>query len=135
MSFNPYQVYQKNSIMTMTRGEMLSKLYDKIIQELTASKLKMEKKDVHLYKEIDASLKKAKAILNYLKSTLNFKYDVANNLNKLYDYFISQIMASYVNKDSAPLEEIIPMITDLQSTYEKADKMSRSGGETTASQA
>lgn len=125
MAINPYEAYQKKSVMTMTPGEMLSKLYDKVIKELSAAKIDLDKKDLHLYAKIDDSLQKAQTVLKYLKTTLDFKYDVAKNLDMLYDYFISQIMQAYVHKDSAPLEEIIPMISELQGTYEKADKLSR----------
>lgn len=125
MAINPYEAYQKKSVMTMTPGEMLSKLYDKVIKELSAAKIDLDKKDLHLYAKIDDSLQKAQTVLKYLKTTLDFKYDIAKNLDKLYDYFISQIMQAYVHKDSAPLEEIIPMISELQRTYEKADKLSR----------
>ena len=125
MPVNPYEAYQKRSVMTMTPGEMLSKLYDKVLQELTLSKMDLEKKDFHLYAEVDRALRKAQVILNYLKSTLDFKYDVANNLNMLYDYFLEQIVKANIQKDPAPLAEIIPMITDLQETYTKADKLSR----------
>lgn len=125
MAINPYEAYQKKSVMTMTPGEMLSKLYDKVIKELSAAKIDLNKKDLHLYAKIDDSLQKAQTVLKYLKTTLDFKYDIAKNLDMLYDYFISQIMQAYVHKDSAPLEEIIPMISELQRTYEKADKLSR----------
>ncbi|WOC31288.1 MULTISPECIES: flagellar export chaperone FliS [Caproicibacterium] len=125
MPINPYEAYQQKSVMTMTPGEMLSKLYDKVIKELSAAKLNIEKQDVHLYGAIDTSLQKAQTVLNYLKTTLDFRYDVAKNLDLMYDYFIRQIMQAYVHKDVAPLEEIIPMIAGLQETYEKADKLSR----------
>jgi flagellar protein FliS len=125
LAINPYEAYQKKSVMTMTPGEMLSKLYDKVIKELSAAKIDLDKKDLHLYAKIDDSLQKAQTVLKYLKTTLDFKYDIAKNLDMLYDYFISQIMQAYVHKDSAPLEEIIPMISELQRTYEKADKLSR----------
>ena len=38
MGQNPYQKYQQQSIMTMTQGEMLIKLYDEVIKQLNAVK-------------------------------------------------------------------------------------------------
>jgi len=35
---NPYQKYQQQSVMTMTPGEMLLKLYDGTITQLNAAK-------------------------------------------------------------------------------------------------
>lgn len=77
MAINPYEAYQKKSVMTMTPGEMLSKLYDKVIKELSAAKIDLDKKDLHLYAKIDDSLQKAQTVLKYLKTTLDFKYDIA----------------------------------------------------------
>ena len=36
MPVNPYQKYQQQSVMTMTPGEMLLKLYDEVITQLNA---------------------------------------------------------------------------------------------------
>ena len=38
MGQNPYQKYQQQSIMTMTQGEMLIKLYDEVNKQLNAVK-------------------------------------------------------------------------------------------------
>lgn len=125
MPRNPYESYKKQSIMTMTPGDMLLTLYDEILKQGETAKVAMERKE---YGEVNRALQKAQRILNHLKATLDFKYDIAKNLDALYDYFIQQIVCANIKKDPSLLDEILPMIKDLRDTYCEADKRSRSGG-------
>ena len=117
MPVNPYQRYQQQSVMTMTPGEMLLKLYDEVITQLTAVRQFNEEKD---YEKSNASLKKAQRIIRYLDQTLD----------ALYDYFIRRLVDANLHKDNAPIDEVLPMISDLRDTFAQADKNSRSAGQT-----
>lgn len=122
MALNPYQKYQQQSVMTMTRGEMLTQLYDGVIKNLNAVKqFNSEKK----YSEANIASQKAQKILNYLDSTLDFKYDISNNLSSLYDYFNYRIVEANMHKDNAPIDEVLQMVTDLRDTFIQADKNAR----------
>ncbi len=107
----------------MTQGEMLKSLYDGVLKELEQSKIYLKKKD---FAQVNAKLQKAQTIIKYLQNTLDFKYDISNNLNSLYDYFIHIIVQANTKKDSLPLDDIIPMIKELRDAYIEADKSSRS---------
>ena len=122
MRTNPYESYKKQSIMSMTPGDMLFTLYSEVVKQCTVGKNAIVKKD---FGETNRALQKAQKILAHLKATLDFKYDISNNLSALYDYFIEQIRSANIRKDTAPLDEVIPMITELQEAYAQADKNSR----------
>ncbi len=124
MARNPYESYKKQSVMTMTPGDMLLMLYDEAIKECTVAKIALEKKN---YSEVNRAMQKVQRILVHLKDTLDFKYEISNNLAALYDYFIRQTTTANIKKDGAPLDEIIPMLQELRDTYSEADKRSRSG--------
>lgn len=122
MALNPYQKYQQQSVMTMTRGEMLIQLYDGVIKNLNAVKqFNNEKK----YAEANVAAQKAQKILNYLDSTLDFKYEISNNLSSLYDYFNYRIVEANMHKDNVPIDEVLQMVTDLRDTFIQADKKAR----------
>ena len=80
MALNPYQKYQQQSIMTMTQGEMLTKLYDEVIKQLNAVKQFNQEKD---YEAANLASQKAQKISRHLNSTLDFQYEVSNNLSAL----------------------------------------------------
>lgn len=123
MPVNPYQQYQRQSVMTMTQGEMLTKLYDEVIMQMGGAKICLKEKDLS---GVNNALQKAQRILFYLKSTLDFKYEISGNLDALYDFFIERTVQANLKKDAAMLDEIIPMIEDLRDTFVQADRNARS---------
>ena len=123
MPVNPYQQYQRQSVMTMTQGEMLTKLYDEVIKQMSGAKICLTEKDLS---GVNNALQKAQRILFYLKSTLDFKYEISGNLDALYDFFIERTVQANLKKDAAMLDELIPMIEDLRDTFVQADRNARS---------
>ena len=117
MPVNPYQQYQRQSVMTMTQGEMLTKLYDEVIKQMSGAKICLTEKDLS---GVNNALQKAQRILFYLKSTLDFKYEISGNLDALYDFFIERTVQANLKKDAAMLDEIIPMIEDLRDNFVEA---------------
>lgn len=122
MMTNPYQAYKQQSVMTMTPGQMLVVVFDELIKQLSLSRLAFEKNDIQ---GINRSLQKSQHILNELKLSLNFEYDISNNLNDIYNYFIRAIMNANIKKDSADLEDILQMVTELRDSFSEADKLAR----------
>lgn len=122
MKQNPYQAYKQQTVMTMTQGDMLTTLYNELIKELNFSLAAFDKKD---YVEINRSLKKAQLILNHFRNSLDFKYEIADNLRALYDYFYDVALQANLKKNPNGISEIITMITELRDTYIQADKQAR----------
>lgn len=122
MAINPYDRYKEQSIMTMTPGEMVVRLYEEVIKQLNLGINYIETKN---YIETNKALQKAQRILNHLTATLDFKYEVSKGLAQLYDFFNSKIVYSNVKKDIEPLKEIIPLITDLKDTFAQSEKLAR----------
>lgn len=122
MAVNAYAQYKKQSVMTMTQGEMLLKLYDEVLKQLVRGKQAIEEEDAETRNQ---ALQKAQRILNYLRATLNFKYEVSNNLAALYDYFNQQIVRANIKRETAFLDEVFPMVQELRDAFCQADKMAK----------
>lgn len=122
MPVNPYEAYKQQSILTMTQGEMLNKLYEELIKQISYAKIHIENKDIP---KTNDALQRSQRILNHLKATLNHQYEISGNLSSLYNFFIEKIVSANVKKDAAPLEEILPMIQELQESFTEADKIVR----------
>lgn len=119
---NPYEKYKQQSVMTMTQGEMVVRLYEEIINQLSRAVICIREKNIE---GTNASLQKCQRIINYLKSTLNFKYEVSSNLLSLYDFFNEQIIKSNLKKDTQPIEEILPLVSELKDTFAQGERLSR----------
>lgn len=124
MQNNPYSNYQQQSVMTMTGGEMLVKLYDEVIRQMNIAKRSIADKDIAA---TNLSLQKCQRIINYLDNTLDDRYSVSASLSSLYEFFIRQLVEANIKKDDALLDDIIPMIAELRDTFVQAEKLSRMG--------
>ncbi len=124
MAYNPYAKYAAQSVMTMTKGEMLAKLYEALIKNMRLGVVAIEQNDVVA---TNTHLQKAQSIITYLVSTLDRKYPVSANLLSLYDFFNRQIIAANVKKDANMINEIIPLVEELRSTFIDADRLARAG--------
>ncbi|MGI5986497.1 MAG: flagellar export chaperone FliS [Clostridiales bacterium] len=119
---NPYQTYKQQAVMTMTPGQMLLAVFDELIKQLSLSQIAFEKNDIP---EINRSLQKSQHIINELKGTLNFEYDISNNLSDMYNYFNYAIMNANIKKDASIIADILQMVTELRDTFSEADKLTR----------
>lgn len=124
MALNPYQKYQQQSIMTMTQGEMLTRLYDEVIKQLNAVKQFNNQRD---YEAANLASQKAQKIIRHLVSTLDFHYEVSASLDALYEYFIRRLIEANLHKDNGPIDEVLPMICELRETFIQADRSARKG--------
>lgn len=122
---NRYQAYKQQSVMTMTQGEMLNTLYDGLLKALYTGQKALESRD---YALANQEFIRAQKILNYLKATLNHKYDIANNLEMLYNFFLQEIIKVNVKKSAQNLPVVIEMITQLRDAFVQADKNARKQG-------
>lgn len=122
---NRYQAYKQQSVMTMTQGEMLNTLYDGLLKALYTGQKALESRD---YALANQEFIRAQKILNYLKATLNHKYEIANNLEMLYNFFLQEIIKVNVKKSEQNLSVVIEMITQLRDAFVQADKNTRNQG-------
>ncbi len=119
---NPYLKYKEQSVMTMTPGEMVVRLFEEAIKQLTMAHSAINN---HKIETANSSLLKSQNIIRHLRSTLNMQYEISNNLAMLYDFFISQIIQSNIKKDTQPIDDIIPMLTELKDSFAQAEKLAR----------
>lgn len=114
--------YQEQSILTMSRGELLVKLYDELLKSLRYASILFGQKQTEAAKKYTA---KAKDIVNYLFAILDDRYSISENLKQIYSHMLGQIIKANVSGDPAGLEEIIPTVQELRAAWTKAEKSTR----------
>ncbi|MGN1482015.1 flagellar export chaperone FliS [Porcipelethomonas sp.] len=117
---NPYQQYQKQSIMTMTQGELVVQLFRGCSKKLNYAVYHIENGETE---KADQDLYGAQRIVNYLNASLDNQYDISANLHALYDYFIRMIIKGKIRMDAEIIKEIIPMIDRLGDSFQEAEKI------------
>ncbi|MBE5978923.1 MAG: flagellar export chaperone FliS [Paenibacillaceae bacterium] len=120
MAVNGYQHYKEQTVNTMTPGEMLNLLYDELLKRLTRSELALENKDYELFEQ---SIQRSMDIVTYLKDTLNYKYEISNDLKRLYDFFLYELVRIKAGRNATVIAEIRPLIMDLRDSFREAQRI------------
>lgn len=122
MTSNAYDKYKEQTVMTMTHGEMLTKLFDASIMQMNAATGFIAAGDIS---STNTALQKAQNIFGYLQVTLDKKYPISQSLFSLYSFFTQQCIEANIHRDVKPLRDIIPLVEDLRDTFVQGDKLAR----------
>lgn len=118
MALNPYAQYKEQSLATLSKNELLIKVLDELVKQLTAAITNMHKKD---YQTSHKNLLKSQDILLTLKYSIDHKYKVLDSLSDLYMFFYTQLIQANVAKDTKIIEDILPLIIDLRDAFKQAE--------------
>lgn len=117
---NPYQQYKKQSIMTMTQGELVVQLFEGCTKKLNAAVFYFESNEIEKAEE---ELYKAQRIVNYLNASLDRTVPISRELSNFYDFFIRMIVKAKVKSSSEIVKEVIPLIETLGDSFKQAEKI------------
>ncbi len=117
---NPYEQYKKQSIMTMTQGELVVQLFEGCSKKLNTAVFMYENNENDKAEE---ELYKAQRIVNYLNASLDRTVPISRELSSLYDFFIRMIVKAKVKSSTDIIKEIIPMIDGLGDSFREAERI------------
>lgn len=120
MANNDYRQYKSHSVMTMTAGEMLLLLYDELGKRLKRAELALQKGDFELF---DASVQRSVDIVQYLKDTLNFNYEISFELNRMYDFFLYELSRLSAGRNPDIIKDLHPLVKELHDAFDEASKI------------
>lgn len=120
MAVNGYHYYKEQTVNTMTSGEMLNLLYDELLKRMTRAEIALENKDYELFEQ---SIQRSMDIVTYLKNTLNFHYEISNELKRFYDFFLYELVRIKAGRNSIVITELKPLILDLRDSFKEAQRI------------
>jgi flagellar protein FliS len=109
--------------MTMTAGEMLLLLYDEIGKRLMRAQIALEKEN---YKVFDESVQRCIEIVQYLRDTLDFKYEISQQLDRMYDFFLYELRRLSAGRNPQIIEDLHPLVKELREAFAEASKSAKS---------
>jgi len=123
-TMNPLRSYRETQIKTATPGKLVLMLYDGAIRHLNQALQDMREEN-RRYDSISNSLIKAQDIITELMISLDFDRggEIAKNLFGLYVFMNRRLLDGNIRKDSAPVEEVKTLLSELRGAWaEVADK-------------
>lgn len=95
MVVSPYQKYQQSSVQTATPGKLIVMLYEGAIRFVKQSIEAIDSKDIH---KANHNLIKAQNIVHELTASLDYNYPIAEDLGRLYEYMMHQLIEANIKK-------------------------------------
>ncbi len=122
MDSNAINAYQRNAIMTATPAELTLMLYEGAIKFCNIGIIAVEKKE---YEKANENFKKAQNIITELRVTLDRKYKVWEDFERVYDYIYRRLVEGNMKKDTEIIEDALKYIREMRDTWKEVMRLNR----------
>ena len=117
---NPYAQYSQNKILTASPAELTLMLYDGAIKFCNIAIMGIEQSDLQ---KAHNNIMKVQKIIEEFQLTLNFKYEIANDFNNVYNYIMKRLREANMTKDKAILEEVSEHLHTMRDTWKEVMRL------------
>ncbi len=122
---NAYAQYNNNKVMTASPAELTLMLYDGAIKFCNIAIDAVERKDIQ---KAHTNIIKVANIVDYLRKTLDMKYKVAQDFERMYVYLDRRLTEANVKKSKVILEEVNEHLHAIRSTWKDVMRINREKG-------
>ena len=122
---NAFAQYSNSKVMTASPAELTLMLYDGAIKFSNIAMLAMEEKDIQ---KAHTNIIKTQKIVDYLRQTLDMKYPVAKEFEKIYVYLEERLVQANLKKDKKILEECLGHLRSVRDTWKEVMRINREKG-------
>lgn len=123
---NAAQAYKLNAIKTASPAKLTSMLYDAAVR-FTDESIKIMEEEPKNYEKINNSLKKAEDCIMELRMGLDFKYPVAGEFEKVYDYIYRRLVEGNMQKDVEIIKDTLTYIKTMRDTWKEVVRLNNEG--------
>lgn len=113
---NQYAQYNNSKVLTASPAELTLMLYDGAIKFTNIAIMAIEKKDVE---KAHNNIVKVEKIINEFRATLDSKYEVSKDFDRVYVYMLQRLLEGNVKKDPAILEEVNTHLRSMRDTWKQ----------------
>lgn len=121
---NPYAAYANSKIMTASPAELTLMLYDGAIKFCNIAVMGIEENDIE---KAHNNIIKVERILREFRDTLDHKYPVWEDFDRVYEYLIRRLHEANIQKDAAILEEVLRHLRTMRDTWKEVMRLNATG--------
>ena len=119
---NPYAQYKNNAIATATPAELTLMLYEGAIKFGNIAIKAIEENDIE---KAYRNIVKVQNIIAEFRNTLDFKYPVAKDFDRVYEYLERRLVEANMTKDKEIMEEVVKHIRSMRDTWKEVMKRAK----------
>ena len=122
---NAYAQYNNSKVLTATPAELTLMLYEGAIKFCNIAIVAVEKKDIE---KANNNIIKTERIIDYFRQTLDTKYPVAEDFDRVYEYIGHRLVEANLKKDKEILEEVAEHLRSMRDTWKEVMQVNREKG-------
>lgn len=119
---NAYQQYNTSKILTASPAELTLLLYEGAIKFGNIAIVKLEQNDLE---GAHNNIIRVEKIIDYLRETLDMKYEVSEDFERIYVYLARRLVEANSKKDKEILEEVLTHIRSVRDTWKEVMKVAK----------
>lgn len=121
-SNNPYAQYNNSKILTASPAELTLMLYEGAIKFCNIAVMAIEQNDVM---KAHTNIVKAENIIIEFRQTLDHKYPVAEDFDRVYIYVYDRLVEANMHKDVEILNEVIDHLRVMRDTWKEVMRLNK----------
>ena len=122
---NAYTQYNNSKVLTATPAELTLMLYDGAIKFCNIAIDAVEQKNVS---KAHTNIVKVENIISYLRNTLDMKYAVSKEYERMYDYIQRRLVEANLKKDAEILKEVNEHMREIRIAWKEVMRINREKG-------
>lgn len=121
---NPYAAYNNNKVLTASPAELTLMLYEAAIKFTNIAIMAIEKKDIQ---KAHTNIMKTERVIEELMASLNHKYEVAKDFDRVYDYIMWRLRNANMKKDPEILEDVLVQLRTMRDAWKEVMRITQNG--------
>ena len=119
---NAYSQYNNSKVLTASPAELTLMLYEGAIKFCNIAILGIEQKDIE---KAHINIVKAQNIIVHFRQTLDTKYAVAEDFERIYLYLERRLVEANIKKEIEILEEVCTHLRSLRDTWKEVTQLNK----------
>ena len=122
---NAYAKYNNSKVLTASPAELTLMLYDGAIKFCNIAIMGIEQNDIE---KTHINIRKVERIIEEFRSTLDRKYTVAEDFDRVYVYLLQRLLEANIKKDKAILEEVNMHLRSMRDNWKEVMRINKEKG-------
>ncbi|MDO4303344.1 MAG: flagellar export chaperone FliS [Bacillota bacterium] len=122
---NAYAQYKNSKILTASPAELTLMLYEGAIKFCNIAISAVEQKDIQ---KAHTNIVKTQKIIEHFRVTLDMKYPVAQDFERVYVYLEQRLVEANIKKDAEILGEVLEHLHSMRDTWKEVMRLNREKG-------